>query len=70
MYKWYEGKGEILSKEGMEKQWRWNLFLGTEYILCMREIESAVRVFNDILGSIGWQMERRGKDRKDQRRWY
>jgi hypothetical protein len=59
MYKWYEGKQR---RDGKTLEM---FFLGTEYLLCRQEIESAARVLNDMLGGIGWPMERRGNGRKD-----
>jgi hypothetical protein len=71
MHKWYEGKRRDFeqTRAGKAKE----TFLGVEYFVYRREIGSAVRVLNCMLrsvGSIRWQMEKRGNERDNWKVWH
>jgi hypothetical protein len=67
MYKRYEGKRDFEQRSNGKIT---EMFLlGTEYFVCRKEVESAIRVLNDMLRNIGWQMESMD-ERKDWRGWY
>jgi hypothetical protein len=53
MYKWYEGKRtDSEQRDGKTTE---IFLLGIESFVYRREIESAVRVLNDMLRNVGWK---------------